>query len=339
MNRVREDQRPLVSIIMPVRNAGAYLPDALKSVETLTYRNLELIVVDDHSDDKSLEGIDWAAFRMPVKIISLPESQTGVAVARNIGVGQAAGAYVWFVDVDDTWSPEIVADLCEAAEAACADVAICRAEAIWGQGKRSRLHSGAKTGIHYGGPAFASLILDNGALWNKLIRRSIMGVDPFPRLRSRSDHAGIARFSTRVHVVTVIDSVLYQYHRRPSSISNGGIIEPENFLRATEFLEQSAACVRPQSASSRRGVARAVRAFRIDAYARIIREVWRFGERVPEGEELLRSLRPRIRLLHVIGAATINPKASLTCLSFKVAPQPSRAVARHLGKRRWTPSQ
>lgn len=91
---------PKVSIIIPVYNTAAYLPDALDSICKQTLSSLQIIVVDDGSTDNSLQIIqDYAAHDQRIEVITQPNQ--GQGVARNHGMKYAKGEYVYFMDSDD----------------------------------------------------------------------------------------------------------------------------------------------------------------------------------------------------------------------------------------------
>ena len=93
--------QPLVSVIIPVFNAERFLTDALNSVLSQAYANLELIFVDDGSTDSSREIIE----RTPGKIRYLRQENCGPAAARNRGIEIAEGDVLAFQDADDIWPP------------------------------------------------------------------------------------------------------------------------------------------------------------------------------------------------------------------------------------------
>jgi len=92
---------PLVSVIIPVYNRRRMLVDALRSVAEQTFRDYEVIVVDDGSSE-DLSGA-WNDLPLDVHYIKIEHS--GVAAARNRGLDAAVGRYVAFLDSDDTWMP------------------------------------------------------------------------------------------------------------------------------------------------------------------------------------------------------------------------------------------
>lgn len=126
--------KPVVSIVLPVFNAAASLPQTLASILDQSCKAFQLIAVDDGSTDDSL-GIllEWAAKDQRIQIVSQPNA--GVSAARNFGVGMARAPFVAFMDADDLWHREkLSAHLCHHArcpqmDASFASVAFLPADA------------------------------------------------------------------------------------------------------------------------------------------------------------------------------------------------------------------
>jgi glycosyltransferase involved in cell wall biosynthesis len=96
--------QPLTSVVIPAYNAELFIERTLRSVLRQTHSNLEVIVVDDGSTDKTRVIAEAAATTdNRVRIISVPNG--GVAKARNIGIAEANGEFVAFLDADDLWHP------------------------------------------------------------------------------------------------------------------------------------------------------------------------------------------------------------------------------------------
>ena len=94
-------ENPLVSVIIPVYNGARYLGAALESVFAQTYREFEVIVVDDGSTDES--GVIAQGFS---DVRYLQQTNQGVAAARNHGLEAARGEFFAFLDQDDLWTPD-----------------------------------------------------------------------------------------------------------------------------------------------------------------------------------------------------------------------------------------
>lgn len=95
------ESNPLFSIIVPVFNTVGFLPKCLDSILRQNFSDFELILVDDGSTDGSAEICDSYATR-DSRIKCIHQKNAGVSVARNTGLANARGCYVWFCDSDDT---------------------------------------------------------------------------------------------------------------------------------------------------------------------------------------------------------------------------------------------
>lgn len=92
----------LISIIMPCYNTGQYLKDSVDSVIAQTYKNWELLIIDDCSSDNSIDIIkSYSDSR--IKLLT-NEKNSGAAISRNYGLREAKGRYISFLDSDDTWA-------------------------------------------------------------------------------------------------------------------------------------------------------------------------------------------------------------------------------------------
>lgn len=112
-----------VSIIIPVYNLEKYLVECLNSVSNQTYSNLEIIILDDGSDDQSLEICkNFESKDKRVKVFSHPNK--GVSYTRNRGIEIATGDYLMFVDGDDYLEPFWVENYINAVEKSNADIVI-----------------------------------------------------------------------------------------------------------------------------------------------------------------------------------------------------------------------
>jgi len=117
---------PLVSVIIPTYNRWPRLRDAVDSVLGQSFRDFELIVVDDGSGDGTVEKL--AAYGSSVQLFSQP--RRGVAAARNLGTHHSKGAYIAFLDSDDLWNPSKL-EVQVAFMRVHPDAQICQTEEIW----------------------------------------------------------------------------------------------------------------------------------------------------------------------------------------------------------------
>lgn len=98
-----ESSAPIISVILPVYNAGSYLKDAIDSILNQTFRDFEFIIINDGSTDNSLETIK--AFD-DSRIVLIDQANMGLAATLNVGISKAKGKYIARQDQDDISYPE-----------------------------------------------------------------------------------------------------------------------------------------------------------------------------------------------------------------------------------------
>jgi len=106
------DSAPCFSVVIPAHNSAAFISEALESVRAQTFQDFEVIVVDDGSTDNTWQAIQGCAGWFPGRFCSIrvePPQNKGPAGARNLGIRQAKGEFVAFLDSDDLWVPEHLA--------------------------------------------------------------------------------------------------------------------------------------------------------------------------------------------------------------------------------------
>ena len=102
------------SIIIPLYNKAPYIRKALETVCAQTYRDYEIIVVNDGStDDSALVAESYLQHAEGICYTIIPQDNAGVAAARNRGVKHASGQYMAFLDADDWWEPDYLARMAE----------------------------------------------------------------------------------------------------------------------------------------------------------------------------------------------------------------------------------
>ena len=129
----------LLSVIVPVYKVEAYLDDCVKSILSQIYAELELILVDDGSPDRSGAMCDeWAARDSRVRVIHKPNG--GVCSARNAGLDAAKGDYIAFVDSDDWLDPGMYAAMMAKVREYGSDVVMCDCVKEFPEGSRLYTH-------------------------------------------------------------------------------------------------------------------------------------------------------------------------------------------------------
>lgn len=242
--RRRPVQGPRVSVVMPARDAAAFLPAAIAQIQAQTFADYEVLVVDDASTDGTRAALhDWAGHDPRVHVIASDERR-GVAASRNDAVQRARGDLVWFTDVDDRWSPELLERLVGALDAAGADVAVGRAARVRVDDDRAVpiAHPGEAL-LPDGTAALRSLLAGalQGHLWNKLFRRDLLLATPFPGTRAFSDLGAMGHLLARARSVAVVDETLYTYVIRPGSILNSRESRARDLLDVRDLVRAAVA--------------------------------------------------------------------------------------------------
>ena len=133
------DATPLVSVIIPAYMAAAYIHETLESVFRQTYRNFEVILINDGSPDT--EEFERAIGPYRNRIIYIGRENGGPSAARNTGIGRARGEYLAFLDSDDVWYPTCLAVLVELALARQPSCDLVYSDILIDSDSRSERHS------------------------------------------------------------------------------------------------------------------------------------------------------------------------------------------------------
>ncbi len=239
--------KPLISVIVPIYNVEKYLDRCVQSIVDQTYKELEIILVDDGSPDNSPEICDeWAKKDGRIKVIH--KKNGGVSSARNAGLDAARGEYIGFVDGDDYLSPEmydalysLIADF-GADAAACAIVRESANGYIedWSDGTLREFNNlellqwiGAAEGllpVHLGNKLFSSAVTKNirfqkfkyaeDVLFNfqvaKSINKLVLKSEPFYHYFNNSDSVSHIKFDkSRFDEHKVMDIIFSQVKQEP----------------------------------------------------------------------------------------------------------------------------
>lgn len=170
----------LISIIVPVHNAEQYLEMCVESLIQQSYKNLEIILVDDESADHSAQICDQYAQRdSRVRAIHKKGSKEGGASARNTGIEVSKGSILYFVDSDDYIEPEMLQTMYDKMCGEKSDGVICSFHYVDQEGKELTWRTPQLAGYErMSGVECAKLFLTTldieGFSWNKMFRREIL---------------------------------------------------------------------------------------------------------------------------------------------------------------------
>lgn len=207
-----------ISVIVPVYKVEPYLRKCLDSIVGQTYRNLEIILVDDGSPDNCGAICDeYAARDERIKVIH--KENGGVASARNAGLAVASGDYIGWVDSDDWIETDMFERLLKGAEFYDADIVICgRVDSYPDHGHLIGWHQAELLDKEQ---AITLLIEDDlvrSYLWDKLWKRELFQGIKFPQLKAFEDMAVMYQLFMRAKRVAYLPDILYHYEHRDDSL-------------------------------------------------------------------------------------------------------------------------
>lgn len=211
---------PLLSVIIPVYNVEPYLRKCVDSVLNQTYRNLEVILVDDGSPD-GCGAIceEYAAKDDRVRVIH--KANGGLSDARNAGLAQMTGEYLTFVDSDDWLDDHALEFLYQALTESNADFVIGQHDRVEeGTGRILQMPERKADLIWMDRREAIRHMLQQGcAAWARLYKKEIHAGIEFPVNEINEDEAIVLQLLERCHTVAEIGQVVYHYRCRPESIT------------------------------------------------------------------------------------------------------------------------
>lgn len=215
----------MISVIVPVYNMEDYLGYAMESLVSQTYKDFEVILVDDGSSDRSGELCDLYASEYDW-VFAYHKKNGGLSDARNYGVAKAKGDWIVFLDPDDYFEPFALELLMELQKRTGARI-------VAGKGKDTYNHDSYQNyQLNEELLAKATLLSSEDTLiemlygtiatvsaWAKLFPRDIVEKYPYPKGEIYEDLYVISDYLKEVESVCVIDLGIYHYYRRPNSIT------------------------------------------------------------------------------------------------------------------------
>lgn len=205
-----------LSVIVPVYNVEKYLEKCLISMVNQSYKDFEIIVVNDGSLDHSQEIIDRYQNQYPKKLVSLIKENGGLSDARNYGLNVAQGEYVAFVDSDDYVDLNLFEKMMEAIIQTKSEIAVCDLLYEYDSGA-VKLSSGGDF-ITINPRTDSSTLSINNSACNKVFKRELILNKPFIKGIWYEDLATIPLIMLQANSIVKVNDVYYHYLQRESSI-------------------------------------------------------------------------------------------------------------------------
>lgn len=235
-----------VSLVIPVYNASSYIEACIASLMAQTMDEIEVILVDDHGLDNSMQlakaYVDSHPSNKQFRYLATPHNM-GPGPARSVGIEAAQGEYIGFVDSDDVVTPDFCQQLYTAAKAHDADLAYCQALLVKGSGSQPLTNPIIKSGAFSEEQRSFFLTHYTTLFVSFLYSRSLLtdyGIT-FPSTRSAEDSYFLTCALLAAQRIACVDKPMYHYLVHEESLSES--CNPKRYIdkvRSFDFLLQFA---------------------------------------------------------------------------------------------------
>ena len=321
----------LVSVIVPVYNVAPYLREALDSVVNQTYKDLEIIIVDDGSTDGSTDICkEFADSDNRIKLIKQPNK--GLSGARNTGLEIATGDLVAFVDSDDSISPLFVELLVSAMISSDSPIGVCRCSIIYSNGSMKGVAASSvfptiSKGVYERADALRLLVEETMSVnvCHKIFRREFFSDVRFAEGHVYEDAFLCFKLFDKAERVVLVDESMYNYRRRPDSITASVSMNNINDCLlahncVSDLIRQKWSDIIPESLYLKKH--QKIVTFLILSYIKLIKS----GTKDKALERKLRAL--ILKTKREVGLNTLAPKVKLYYYVIKVCPALMRVLRR-----------
>ena len=215
---------PLISVIVPIYNVEKYLARCVDSIVNQTYKNLEIIFVDDGSPDRCPQMCDdYAEKDSRIKVVH--KKNGGLSDARNAGMAVATGEYISFIDSDDYVSDDFIECLLDVMNKENSDIAECSVVKFYEDNRFDEFIDDLSVKTYDTQDAMSALIAENPFhqhVWNKLYKTELVKDIPYAVGKLNEDEFWTYRVFGRANKVARLNKTMYYYFQRNSSIMGVG---------------------------------------------------------------------------------------------------------------------
>ena len=216
--------KDLISIVIPVYNVKEYLTECFQSIVLQTYQNLEILIIDDGSNDGSKEICDtWRKKDKRIKVIH--KKNGGLSDARNVGINNASGKYISFVDSDDYIALDMIEYLYNLLCNNNAQIAVCQESNVFENGNVIENRKLKKDKLIHGNSACMREFFINETIntvaWGKLYLLSIFKDIRYPIGKYHEDIFTTYKLIAKCEKIAVGNECKYYYRWRNNGISKG----------------------------------------------------------------------------------------------------------------------
>lgn len=214
----------LISVIVPIYNVEKYLARCVDSIVNQTYKNLEIILVDDGSPDRCPQMCDdYAEKDSRIKVVH--KKNGGLSDARNAGMAVVTGEYISFIDSDDYVSDDFFECLLDVMNKENSDIAECSVVKFYEDNRFDEISDDLSVKTYDTQDAMSALIAENPFhqhVWNKLYKTELVKDIPYAVGKLNEDEFWTYRVFGRANKVARLNKTMYYYFQRSSSIMGVG---------------------------------------------------------------------------------------------------------------------
>ena len=206
---------PKVSVIVPFYNVENYIEKCLETLVNQTLKDIEIILVNDGSKDRSIDIVNKFLKQYPEKIVYLEKENGGLSDARNFGIPHAKGEYITFLDSDDYVEKDMYENMYELAKKEDSDMVEC--DFYWEYPDKLKTDEGT---IYHGKKEMIEKV--RVVAWNKLIKKEILEKSDvkFPKGLRYEDVEFTYKLVPYIEKVSFLKKPCVHYVQREGSISN-----------------------------------------------------------------------------------------------------------------------
>ena len=227
----------MISVIVPIYKVEDYLERCLDTILNQSYKNLEIILIDDGSPDSCGTICDKYA-KQDNRIIVIHQRNKGLAETRNVGVENAKGNYIVFIDSDDYIEIGMIETLYTNLKKYDADISCCGHLEVYPNGYKERNCSVDFVKVYTPESALHCFLYTNEidvVSWNKLYKKHLFEGVVFPLGKLYEDHYTIYRLLDKANKIVYDSKPQYNYCKRDSSI--GGVAFNNRTLQLKDALD------------------------------------------------------------------------------------------------------
>lgn len=213
--------KPLVSVVVPVYKVEKYIERCVDSILNQTYKNLEILLIDDGSPDKSGEICDSYALK-DKRVRVIHKNNGGLSDARNVGIDISKGKYITFVDSDDWIEKTYIEELYDLIESTNSEIAICNFLKVSDENfkKINKVqYIIEKSNIEALYELYGKFSTQFTVAWGKLYNRRLFDDIRFPYGKVHEDLYVCHKLIYKSKKVSYTNKILYYYFQRTDSIT------------------------------------------------------------------------------------------------------------------------